>query len=134
VRRLAFGAIDLKLDLGIAGDDEELNAFRTELVLASRLANIGAPIDGVTTAIDDADLIGRDAMRARRFGFGAKLCIHPKQVDIVNDTFAPSNAETEWARRVVNAAANGDDGAVSVDGKMVDKPVLALAGRILGSS
>jgi citrate lyase subunit beta/citryl-CoA lyase len=134
VQRLAFGSIDLKVDLGISGDDEALDAFRSELVLASRLAKVQAPIDGVTTAIDDADTLRRDTARARRFGFGAKLCIHPKQVDIVNDAFAPSQAEIAWARRVVDAVAGGAGGAVSVDGKMVDKPVVALAESILGRS
>lgn len=134
VERLAFGSIDLKVDLGITGDDEELNCFRSELVLASTLAGIGAPVDGVTTAIDDADSVRRDTARARRFGFGAKLCIHPKQVDVVNDTFAPTRAEMDWARSVMEAVAGSDGGAVSVNGKMVDKPVIALAARILGSS
>lgn len=134
VQRLAFGSIDLKVDLGISGNDEELDYFRSELVLASRLADIQSPIDGVTTAIDDADVLCRDTERAKRFGFGAKLCIHPKQVGVVDDAFAPSQAETDWARRIVAAVAGSDGGAVSVDGKMVDKPVVALAERILAGA
>ncbi len=133
VQRLAFGSIDLKVDLGISGDGEELNAFRSELVLASTLAGIQAPVDGVTTAIDDADLLRRETARARRFGFGAKLCIHPRQVDVVNGAFAATQAEVDWARRVMEAVSGSDGGAVSVDGKMVDKPVIALAARILGA-
>lgn len=133
VERLAFGSIDLKVDLGISGDDEELNFFRSELVLASKLADIQAPIDGVTTSIDDVAIVRRETERAKRFGFGAKLCIHPKQVDAVNDTFAPREAEVEWARRVMQAVAHSEGAAVSVDGKMVDKPVVTLATRILNA-
>lgn len=133
VDRLAFGSIDFKVDLGISGDDQALNFFRSELVLASRLAGIQAPIDGVTDALDDAEAVRRDAERAKRFGFGAKLCIHPKQVAVVNAAFAPSQDEVEWARRVVSAIGRGG-GAVSVDGKMVDRPVAALAARILATA
>lgn len=131
---LAFGSIDLQVDLGIGGDNEELHAVRGELVLASRLAELRAPIDGVTTAIDDADLLRRDSERARRFGFGAKLCIHPRQLAVVNAAFAPSADEIAWARRVHEAIAGSGGAAVSVDGKMVDRPVLLLATRILERS
>jgi citrate lyase subunit beta/citryl-CoA lyase len=95
------------------------------------LADIQAPIDGVTTSIDDAAIVRRETERAKRFGFGAKLCIHPQQVAVVNDTFAPLQAEVEWAQRVMRAVAHNDGAAVSVDGKMVDKPVVVLATRIL---
>jgi len=131
VHCLAFGSIDLQVDLGISGDQEELHFARSELVLASRLAELRAPIDGVTTAIDDTDLLRGDAERAKRFGFGAKLCIHPRQVALVNAAFAPSADELAWARKVREAIARSAGGAVSVDGKMVDKPVLLLADRIL---
>lgn len=134
VERLAFGSIDLKVDLGISGNGEELHYFRSELVLASRLAGIAAPVDGVTTSIDDAALLGRETGLAKRFGFGAKLCIHPKQVDLVNCAFAPSPSEVEWASRVMQAVTGSDGGAVSVDGKMVDKPVVALASKILDAA
>lgn len=128
---LAFGSIDLQLDLGITGDQEELHFARSELVLASRLAALRAPIDGVTTAIDDADQLRRDAERARRFGFGAKLCIHPRQLAVVNAAFAPSADDIAWARKVQEAIAGSAGGAVSLDGKMIDRPVVLLANRIL---
>jgi citrate lyase subunit beta/citryl-CoA lyase len=132
--RLAFGSIDLQLDLDIADDDLALLPFRMQLVLASRVANLPPPVDGVTTALDDAARIEREARRARSLGFGAKLCIHPKQVAIVNAAFSPAAAELAWAQRVVDAAAAAGGAAVAVDGKMVDAPVLARARRLLAAS
>jgi citrate lyase subunit beta/citryl-CoA lyase len=134
VQRLLFGSIDFQADLGIDGDDDALLAFRSELVLASRLAGLAAPVDGVTTALDDQDAITRDTARARRLGFGGKLCIHPKQVAAVNAGFAPSDAEVDWARRVVQAIRASQGAAVAVDGKMVDAPVVKRAEAILLSA
>lgn len=134
VLRLAFGSVDFMSDSGIQGEGEEMNAVRTQLVLVSRLAGIRAPIDGVSVAIDDAAQLESDVRRSRRFGFGAKLCIHPKQVSGVHQGFAPSAAEVAWARRVVAALAAGPLGAVTVDGKMVDKPIALLAQAILDES
>lgn len=131
VERLLFGSLDLQLDLGIAGDGEELNYFRSRLVLVSRLAALAAPVDGVTTALDDPAVLRAETLRAKRFGFGGKLCIHPKQVSVVNECFGPSEAEIAWARRVVEAARATPHGAVALDGNMIDRPVLARAEAIL---
>jgi len=133
VQRLVFGSIDLQLDLGIeeGSDGSELLAFRSALVLASRLAGVDAPVDGVSTAIDDAAALDADTRRARRLGFGAKLCIHPRQVATVHAAFAPSADELAWAERVVAAAAASSGGAVAVDGRMVDRPVLLRAQALL---
>jgi citrate lyase subunit beta/citryl-CoA lyase len=119
------------LDLGIAEEADTLAHFRLQLTLASRLGKLAAPIDGVTTAIDDADLLTEDTRRAKRLGFGAKLCIHPKQVSVVNQAFAPSPEEVAWARRVLEAAQQAGGAAVAVDGKMVDTPVIGIAEQIL---
>ena len=135
VWRLAFGSIDLQVDLGLKdATEDELLPLRLQLVLASRLAGIGAPVDGVSTAIDDADRLAQDVARARRLGFGGKLCIHPKQVALVNAGMAPSAAELAWAQRVTDASAAAGGAAVAVDGKMVDKPVLLRAAAILGEA
>jgi citrate lyase subunit beta / citryl-CoA lyase len=132
VQRLAFGSIDLQVDLGLRdATEDELLPFRTELVLATRLAYLAAPLDGVTTAIDDAALLAQDVARARRLGFAGKLCIHPKQVAGVRAGFAPSPQEVAWAQRVLAAAGESSGAAVQVDGKMVDKPVLLRAQSIL---
>lgn len=134
VARLAFGSVDFMSDSGIQGEAEEMNGVRTQLVLVSRLAGIAAPIDGVSVAIDDPAQLESDVRRSRRFGFGAKLCIHPKQVTGVHQGFAPTEAEVAWAGRVVAALAAGPLGAVTVDGKMVDKPIALLAQAILSEA
>jgi len=131
VTRLIFGSIDFCVDMGIEGDDRELDYFRSQIVLASRLAELAPPVDGVTTAIEDVGILEADTLRGKRFGFGAKLCIHPKQVATVNAAYRPSVDELAWARRVIEAAGSAGGAAVQVDGRMVDKPVLIRAERLL---
>jgi citrate lyase subunit beta/citryl-CoA lyase len=131
VQRLLFGTLDFQMDLGIDGEGEELAYFRSEMVLASRLAGIQPPVDGPCTALDDAAQLMADALRARRFGFGGKLCIHPKQVAQVNAAFAPTADELMWAHRVVAAAAESKGAAVALDGRMVDRPVILKAEQIV---
>ena len=132
VQRLAFGNLDLALDLGMRGHGEDdLAPHRAEIVLASRLAGLPPPVDGVTTAIDDDARLRADVQRARRLGFGAKLCIHPRQVRVAHEELAPSAAELAWARRVVQAAGSAEGAALAVDGTMVDMPVLLRARALL---
>jgi citrate lyase subunit beta/citryl-CoA lyase len=134
VERLVFGSIDFQLDLGMQADEEELLYFRSQLVLVSRIAGVQAPVDGVSTAIDDAEQLRADTLRARRLGFGGKLCIHPKQISHVNECFRPSQNEVAWARRVLEAVSASNGAAVAVDGKMVDRPVILKARQILKES
>ena len=131
--RLGLGHIDLQADLGLrCGPDEaELAPVRLAMVVASRRAGLPSPVDGVTTATQDAEALAADAQRSRRFGFGAKLCIHPAQVAGVHQAQAPTDAECDWARRVLAAELAAGGGAFSVDGKMVDPPVLLLARSLL---
>jgi citrate lyase subunit beta/citryl-CoA lyase len=72
-----------------------------------------------------------DTLRARALGFGAKLCIHPKQVGPVNDAFVPTGEELAWAGRVLAANEKAQGAAVAVDGKMVDRPVVLIAQQML---
>jgi citrate lyase subunit beta / citryl-CoA lyase len=132
VQCLIFGSIDLQVDLGMRDAlEDELLPFRLQVVLASRLAGLARPVDGVTTAIDDAERLHADVRRARRLGFGGKLCIHPRQVEGMHRGFAPSADELDWAKRVLAAASSAGGAAVAVDGKMVDKPVLLRAEAIM---
>ena len=131
VQRLAFGAIDFQLDMAMQADFDELVFFRSQLVLASRLESLDSPIDSPSTAIDEVAAVESEAQRARRLGFGAKLCIHPKQVAAVNRSFSPSAADLDWARRVVEVAAASGGAAVALDGRMIDKPVILRAQAIL---
>lgn len=132
--RFAFGSVDFMLDAGITGDAEELDAVRTALVLESKLAGLAAPVEGVTLAIGDEARLQADVRRARRFGMGGKLCIHPSQVAAVNAGFAPGEAETAWARRVIQAIEARPAGAVAVDGKLVDKPIVMQARAVLAQA
>ena len=127
--RLAFGSIDFAADLGCAETREALLAFRSELVLASRLSALPAPIDGVTAAFRDPAPGEDDARYASSLGFGGKLLIHPAQIGPARAGFLPAPAEVAWAERVL---AGGRDGrAVAVDGTMVDAPVRMRAEQIL---
>ncbi|TBN39014.1 CoA ester lyase [Paracoccus subflavus] len=130
VERLAFGSIDFCADLGCEHRRDVLLPARSELVLASRLAGIAAPLDGVTAQLDDLSASHDDAAHARALGMTGKLCIHPRQIAEVARAFAPTPAQVEWAQRVL---ASGD-GAVSVDGAMVDEPVRIRARAILAQA
>jgi citrate lyase subunit beta/citryl-CoA lyase len=133
VLRLALGNLDLQADLGMVCDaqESELQFARYQIVLASRIAQIAPPIDGVTPSTDDLPRITQDAERAKRIGFGGKLCIHPKQVAAVEMAFMPTIEELAWARRVVEADQASNGGVAKLDGKMIDRPVVLLAKRTL---
>ncbi len=131
VERLAFGSVDFQLDTGITGDQEELLYARSRLVLASRIASILPPVDGVTMALDDLTRLRDDVVRARRSGFGGKLCIHPKQVETINRGFGPTEAERAWARRILEAVEATGAGAFRLDGELIDRPVIERARSIL---
>lgn len=134
VERLAFGSVDFQLDAGIQGEGEELLYARSRMVLASRVSGILAPVDGVTTDLDNPERITADVDRARRLGFGGKLCIHPRQIDPVNRGFIPTEREIAWARKVVEAAGTAGTGAIRVDGELVDRPVVERAKATLAQS
>jgi citrate lyase subunit beta/citryl-CoA lyase len=134
---IAFGAADYSLDLGIdlTLSGEELYYPRARLAVACRAAELEPPID-TPYMIDITDLSGLevDAVRARQVGFQGKLCIHPKQVPVVNNLFSPTAEDIAEAQRIVDAfvAAEADGaGAVQLDGKFIDYPVVAKAKRIL---
>ena len=133
VLRLAFGHLDFQADAGLAcgADESELVPVRLALVLASRRAALPAAVDGVSPGTQDTAQLASDAARGRRGGFGGKLCIHPAQVAVVNMAFTPSAAEIDWAQRVVTGFAAAGGGVFSLDGRMVDAPVLLLAQRTL---
>jgi citrate lyase subunit beta/citryl-CoA lyase len=103
---------------------------RAEIVLASRLAQILPALEGVTPSFDDTALVEDDARYAASMGFGGKLCIHPKQIAPTFKGFRPAQADIEWATKV----ANSGDGAVALDGIMVDAPVRLRAQRILAAA
>jgi citrate lyase subunit beta / citryl-CoA lyase len=134
VERLIFGSVDFELDLDCDGSWDALLHARSRIVLASRVAGIQSPVDGVTVALDDKRQLAEDSAKARSLGFGGKLCIHPSQVGAVNVVFSPSADEIARARRIIEAYERAEGGAAKVDGRMVDLPVLLKARRIIGLS
>lgn len=139
VARLLFGKLDLAVDLGMdypapAGEDDAETVFlfaRSELVLASRAAGLDAPIDGVYTQLDDEAGLFTYARRSARFGFAGVLLVHPKQLSAVQRAYAPTATQIDWAQRIIAAAEQSNGAAVSLDGAMVDAPVIARARNIL---
>lgn len=127
VGRLAFGSVDFCVDLGMAHQQELLLPARFEIVLASRLAGLTAPLDGVTTDLRGGEQIISDARHASDLGFSGKLCIHPAQIASVRDAFRPSAADLLWAKQVLTA----EGGAVQVNGAMVDEPIRLRARSII---
>ncbi|MBD9735842.1 CoA ester lyase [Streptomyces sp. H28] len=129
--RVAFGNVDLSGQLGVAHDDHTALLYaRSRLVSASAAVGLCPPLDGVTTAVRDADALAADVAHARRLGFTGKLCIHPDQVPAVAAGFAPTESELRWARTVVGAG----DSVTVVDGEMIDRPVLERARRLLAAA
>jgi citrate lyase subunit beta/citryl-CoA lyase len=102
VERLAFGSFDLAAQLGVdPANKDAMYVARSALVLGSCAAGLTPPVDGVTGApADDATLV-EESRYAKTIGFGARLCIHPRQVPLVAGTFQPTTAEVEWASTVL---------------------------------
>jgi len=132
VQRLVFGTLDfaLDLDMDIATDAAGLSYAASRIAIASRLAGLPSPVAGVTPQLDDRERLLSDLADARRFGFGAKLCIHPRQVQPIHTALHPSAQALDWARRVLAADA-ASPGAARLDGRMIDRPVVLQAQRTL---
>lgn len=134
VERLTFGALDLAVDLGLreAGEGMEkvFDQVRYSLLVHSIGRALAPPLDTVFADIGNTEGLASAAINARDMGFGGLLCIHPTQVDTVHQIFQPSADEIEWARRVMEAARSGE-GAIRLEGKMIDAPVIKKARRLL---
>jgi citrate lyase subunit beta/citryl-CoA lyase len=135
VAALLFGAEDFTARLGVerTTDGEELLYARGQIAAAAAAARAEA-IDAVFTDLNDPEGLRRDCRRARGLGFHGKMAIHPKQIEIINDAFTPAAAEIERARRVVeayDAARAGGHGVTTLDGRMVELPVVDRARRVL---
>jgi citrate lyase subunit beta / citryl-CoA lyase len=132
VVRLVFGTLDFALDLAIdiTTDASGLAYAAGRIALASRVAGLPSPVAGVTPQLDDAVRLLADLALARSQGFGAKLCIHPSQVEPIHAALRPSAQALDWAQRVLAADA-ASPGAARLDGRMVDRPVVLQAQRTL---
>ena len=136
LRRLVFGAVDLASDMMIDLDDDAGAAAQARFAIAraSRAASLEQPLDTAFIDIYDEQRLRATTLRARALGFSGKACLHPAQIDIVNDVFSPSAEELDRATRIVDAFALAEGqghAAVSVDGQMVDYPVVERARRTL---
>lgn len=132
---VALGAEDLTTDLGIErqGDDSEIEYASNVLCVAAKAADILA-LDTPYFRFRDAEGLRRDALDAKKCGFKGKFAIHPAQIDVINEVFSPSPAEIEYARRVVAAfeeAERRGRGSTSLDGKVIDVPVVKRARALL---
>lgn len=126
---LAIGTLDLALDLDCAPDFEPLLMARSEMILRSRLAGRGGPLDGVTPDFNDMARVSEDAKRVRALGFAGKLAIHPKQIRPILEAMRPSSGEIAWAEKILASLAGR--AIAGVEGVMVDAPVIERARRIL---
>jgi citrate lyase subunit beta/citryl-CoA lyase len=138
---LTWGAEDLPAAIGASTSREEDGSFTPPYQLARSLCLFGAaaagvaPIETVYPAFRDLEGLAAYAARARRDGFTGMMAIHPAQVAVINDAFTPSEAEVAHARAVV-AAFEGSPGAgaLSLDGRMIDRPHLVQAQRTLAAA
>ncbi|WP_081740765.1 aldolase/citrate lyase family protein [Mesorhizobium sp. L2C066B000] len=132
VSQLAFGPADFFLDMGMPVSAEMTRHILCRLAVASRAGGIAPPLDGPAFKIGDAAVLRAECLTAVACGAGGKLCIHPSQPSAVLEHFLPGASEVEWARRVVEAAADG--GTRAVEGQMIDAPVIARAHLVLRRS
>ena len=136
---LMWGGEDLQASLGSTTnqvDGRWTDPYRVarSLCLAGAAAAGVEAIDTVATDIRNLEAVSTEAKAARRDGFTGKAVIHPSHVEPVNAAFTPTADEVNWAHRVIQAFADQPEaGVVQMDGKMVDKPHLRAAQRILGN-
>jgi citrate lyase subunit beta/citryl-CoA lyase len=132
---LFFGAEDFAADIGATrtADGQEVRYARQHVVLVAAAAGIDA-IDTVFTDIDNLEGLRAAARKAVQLGYDGKPAIHPAQVEPINRAFVPDETDLEWARRVLeaeSAAATDDRGVFTVDGEMIDQPLLKQARRLV---
>ena len=132
---ISLGNEDFALDLGMEASDETLLMPRQQLVIVAAAAGL-MPLGlvGSATRFDDSDAYRALALKSRRFGYVGSSCIHPSQIALLNEAFSPTAEQVVEARRLVQAAeAAGADnrGAFSIDGRMIDGPIVARAEALI---
>ena len=135
---ITWGAEDLAAAIGGSnrrrdGVYEDAYRLARSFCLLAAAAAAVAPIDTIYTDFKDAEGLAAECAASRRAGFTAKMAIHPAQIAVINTAFTASGEELAWARKVVALfAANPDAGTIALDGRMIDRPHLTLARRLLG--
>jgi citrate lyase beta subunit len=135
VAAIAFGSFDFAADVGalVSADGGEIAYARSMVVVAAAAAGVAA-IDTPWLDLADAKGAGAEASHARRLGFSGKLAIHPRHVAPINDAFTPSDDEVGTARGIVaafDAAIANGTGVATYEGRMVDRPLVLSARRVL---
>jgi citrate lyase subunit beta/citryl-CoA lyase len=132
---ISFGAEDFTLDIGTARTREgaELAFSRASVGLVAGAAKVSA-IDTVYSDLNAEEGLARECRVARQLGYKGKFALHPKQINIINREFSPSESELAYAEKIVeafNKAQQANIGVITVDGKMVDPPVVERARQLL---
>lgn len=132
VAHLSIGGLDLLRDLYAGDGTLPMLYVRSHLVVVSRAAGLPPPVDSVYPLLDDDAGLRAEAQFVRSLGFGAKSAIHPRQIPILHEVFAPSARDLDWARAVLQAFEAAGHGATRLpDGEFVDLPVAQRAQRLL---
>ena len=127
---LFIGAVDLSAELGCAIEWDALLYARSRVVAAAALAGVDA-MDTPCMNVSATAQLGDEARAVRRLGFVGKAAIHPTQVPVIQAAFSPNADEVAWAVRIVKAYEANDGGVLLVDGKLIERPVIASARRML---
>lgn len=139
ISRLAFGSIDYTLDVGstLSEQGDELLYARSQIVNSSKAAGIDSPIDAVYPNLANLDGLKEDAARGRGLGFSAKLAVHPSQLSIIKNVYAPTIEEIGKAKEIVKEyehALTEGKGAIATRSMLVDYPVYKKAKDLLVAS
>ena len=134
VKRLAFGGGDYTRDLGMEWTlkEDELLPVRSEMILASRFGKLEPPVDTVFIHIKEHDAFRSSCLNILGLGFQGKMCIHPDQVPVTNETFTPDPEEVKWSQRVIDEFAKAEKAGIAsiqIDGYFVDYPIVEKAQR-----
>ena len=124
---------DLQVQVGTASADIIANQIRYQLLLTSKVHNLLAPIDTVYTDFNDEKGLGQRVQLWSQMGMSGMLCIHPKQVAVVQKSLQPTDAEIDFAKRVVEEYEQSGQAVFKIDGNMVDAPVIERCRQLLVS-
>lgn len=132
---VAYGDQDYSADIGATVTDEKTESLyaRQRVVAAAAAAGVDA-LDTVYTDIEDPEGLRKQTERVVEFGFDGKLAIHPAQIPVINKAFTPSRDQVEWAEQVIDGKRAADEessGVFTVNGQMIDPPLVERARKIL---
>lgn len=130
VTALFFGAIDYAADVGCAVEWDAVLFARSRVVLAAAMAGV-SPIDSPFMDVPALDMLSEECKRSKALGFVGKMAIHPTQIKTIHQAFSPTADDLAWARKIVSAYDRNGGGVLLVDGKLIERPVIATAKRIL---